>query len=248
MSRIESHRAARLAQRWAALDGLSLLEEAIRGPEAVTIAALTSFGTESAVLLDLVARIDPGLPVIVLDTGELFDETSDYIRTLSAHLGLTRVTVSGPTEAERREAEHLWETDADRCCGLRKVAPLLRAAAPFEALIDGRRRAHGFERAQMPTVEISGSGTLKLSPLAGWSDADIEAAFVERGLPRHPLEAQGYRSIGCWPCTRPVLPGEPARAGRWAGAAKTECGIHTRQPAPDAAAAPLEPGKPNGLS
>jgi phosphoadenosine phosphosulfate reductase len=247
MSRIDSETAARLAQRWSALEGLELLDAAIRGPEAVAIAALTSFGTESAVLLDLVARIDPGLPVIVLDTGELFDETTDYIRTLTAHLGLTRVTVSGPTEAERREAETLWETDADRCCGLRKVAPLIRAAAPFDALIDGRRRAHGFERAGMPTVEVSG-GVLKLSPLAGWSDADIEAAFDQRGLPRHPLEQHGYRSIGCWPCTRPVKPGEPARAGRWAGAAKTECGIHTRSLAPDAAASPLEPGNPNGLS
>ncbi|SEH34457.1 phosphoadenylyl-sulfate reductase [Magnetospirillum fulvum] len=247
MSRIDIETATRLAQRWSALDGLALLEAAIRGPEAVTIAALTSFGTESAVLLDLVARVDPDLPVIVLDTGELFDETTDYIRTLSAHLGLRRVTVSGPTEAERREADALWETDPDRCCGLRKVAPLLRAAAPFDALIDGRRRAHGFERTQMPTVEVSGP-VLKLSPLAGWSDTDIETAFVERGLPRHPLEEQGYRSIGCWPCTRPVQPGEPARAGRWAGAAKTECGIHTRLHAPDAAAAPLEPGNPNGLS
>ncbi|CCG41880.1 phosphoadenylyl-sulfate reductase [Magnetospirillum molischianum] len=247
MSRISPETLAQLAGTWAVLDGLALLETAIRGPQAVAVAALTSFGTESAVLLDLIARIDPGLPVIVLDTGELFDETTDYIRTLSAHLGLTRVTVTGPTEAERQAAEDLWETDANRCCGLRKVAPLARAVVGFDALIDGRRRAHGFERAAMPTVEVSG-GTLKLSPLAGWSDSDIEIAFVERGLPRHPLEVHGYRSIGCWPCTRPVKPGEPARAGRWAGAAKTECGIHTRPLVQDVAAAPLETGKPNGLS
>jgi phosphoadenosine phosphosulfate reductase len=141
-------------------------------------------------------------------------------------LGLTNVVVVGPTAEDRAAAEDLWRTDADRCCELRKVRPLARAVAGFEALIDGRKRAHGFERGALATAQEAG-GVVKLSPLANWSEADIEAHFVARDLPRHPLVAQGYRSIGCWPCTRPTKPGEPARAGRWAGSAKSECGIHT---------------------
>ncbi|MGE5476539.1 MAG: phosphoadenylyl-sulfate reductase [Bacteroidales bacterium] len=207
------------------LEGGELIAAAARH-FAGRIAVTSSFGAESAVLLDLVAVVDPGLPVIFLDTGELFDETLEYRDTLARRLGLTNVVVVRPTDAERKEAEELWQADAERCCELRKVRPLARAVAGFEALIDGRKRAHGFERGELATVQQSG-GVVKISPLANWSEADIEARFLARELPRHPLVAQGYRSIGCWPCTRPTQPGEPARAGRWAGSAKTECGIHT---------------------
>ncbi|MGE5515868.1 MAG: phosphoadenylyl-sulfate reductase [Bacteroidota bacterium] len=189
------------------------------------IAVTSSFGAESAVLLDLVAQVDPGLPVLFLDTDELFDETLEYRDALTRRLGLTNVVVVRPTDAERQEAADLWQTDAERCCNLRKVRPLARAVAGYAALIDGRKRAHGFERDTLTTVQEA-DGVVKISPLANWSEAEIEAHFVARDLPRHPLVAQGYRSIGCWPCTRPTAPGEPARAGRWAGSAKTECGIH----------------------
>lgn len=207
------------------LDGKDLIAAAI-GDFAGRIAVTSSFGAESAVLLDLVSQVDPGLPVIFLDTGELFDETLDYRFKLERQLGLTNVVVVRPTDAERAEAAELWQTDADRCCELRKVRPLARAVTGFDALIDGRKRAHGFERDALATAQEIG-GVVKISPLATWSEAQIEAHFQARALPRHPLVAQGYRSIGCWPCTRPTKPGEPARAGRWAGGAKTECGIHT---------------------
>ncbi len=189
------------------------------------LAVTSSFGAESAVLLDLVAGVDPTLPVIFLDTGELFDETLAYRDQLVAALGLSNVIAVRPAEEDRKAAEELWQSDADRCCELRKVRPLARAVADYAALIDGRKRAHGFERDVLPTAQQAG-GVVKISPLANWSEQQIEAHFVARNLPRHPLVAQGYRSIGCWPCTRPTKPGEPARAGRWAGSAKTECGIH----------------------
>lgn len=207
------------------LDGKDLIAAAARD-YAGRIAVTSSFGAESAVLLDLVAQVDPALPVIFLDTGELFDETLDYRTELVGTLGLTNVVIVRPTDEDRKAAEDLWLTDADRCCELRKVRPLAKAVAGFAALIDGRKRAHGFDRDELGTVQQSG-GVVKISPLANWDAAQIEAHFVARDLPRHPLVAQGYRSIGCWPCTRPTQPGESPRAGRWAGSAKTECGIHT---------------------
>jgi phosphoadenosine phosphosulfate reductase len=207
------------------LDGKALIAAAVQAFPG-RLAVTSSFGAESAVLLDLVAQVDPGLPVIFLDTGELFDETLAYRDQLVQALGLTNLVVARPTAADRQAADELWQTDADRCCELRKVRPLAAAVAGFDALIDGRKRAHGFDRDALPTVQVAGA-VVKLSPLATWNQEQIEAAFAERSLPRHPLVAQGYRSVGCWPCTRPTKPGESARAGRWAGSAKTECGIHT---------------------
>lgn len=207
------------------LDGQELIAAVLRGFPG-KVAVTSSFGAESAVLLDLMAAVDASAPVIFLDTGELFDETVDYRYALERKLGLSNVMVVRPTDDERKAAEDLWRTDPDRCCELRKVRPLARAVAGFDVLIDGRKRAHGFERDALPTVQVAG-GVLKVSPLANWGDGEIEAHFRARDLPRHPLVMQGYRSIGCWPCTRPTKPGEPARAGRWSGAAKTECGIHT---------------------
>jgi phosphoadenosine phosphosulfate reductase len=216
--------ATALQRAWGHLEGRALIAEAARR-FAGGLAAISSFGAESAVLLDLVAQVDAALPVLFVDTCELFDETLAYRDTLVRHLGLTNVRAVRPTPDERAEAEDLWRTDPDRCCHLRKVAPLARAMAPFSALIDGRKRAHGFERATLSAFEAGGR-IVKISPLWSWTAERIEACFVARRLPRHPLVAQNYRSIGCWPCTRPVAPGEPARAGRWAGSVKTECGIH----------------------
>ncbi|NFV80132.1 phosphoadenylyl-sulfate reductase [Magnetospirillum aberrantis] len=209
----------------ARLDGKALIAATVHAFPG-RVAVTSSFGAESAVLLDLVAQVDPALPVIFLDTGELFDETLDYRYALERRLGLSHVVVVRPTESERTEAGDLWRTDPDRCCHLRKVLPLARAVAGYDVLIDGRKRAHGFGRDALPTVQVSGA-VIKVSPLATWSEQQVEAAFAARSLPRHPLVGQGYRSVGCWPCTRPTKPGEPARAGRWAGSAKTECGIHT---------------------
>lgn len=224
--------------RWAGLDGAALIAAA-RAALPGRLAAIASFGTESAVLLDLIAQVDPALPVIVIDTGELFDETHAYIASLTAHLGLTGVRIVRPDPAEIAAAADLWQSDPDRCCGLRKVAPLARASRGYAALIDGRRRAHGFGREAVAPAVLR-DGVLRLSPVANLDDAGLAAAFAARALPRHPLEAAGYRSIGCWPCTRPVGPDEPARAGRWAGAAKTECGIHLPSSPPAAPPARTE--------
>lgn len=218
-------RVADLRARFGHLDGLALLE-AMRGEFPESLAAISSFGAEAVVLLDLVAQLDKALPVIFLDTGELFDETIAHQRELTVLLGLTGLRIVRPKAAELAAAEDLWREDPDRCCHLRKVLPLERALKGIEALIDGRKRFHGGGRETIETIEAGADGMIKISPLARWSQDRIEQAFAQRGLPRHPLVAQGYRSIGCWPCSRPIGPDEPIRAGRWAGAAKTECGIH----------------------
>lgn len=216
-----------LIDRYGHLSGRDLIAamvtEAFRGRIAVT----SSFGAESAVLLDLVAQVDPSVPVIFLDTGTLFDETLSYRYRLQRRLGLTDVRVARPTDQDRADAEGLWETDHDRCCHLRKVLPMARAIHGFDALIDGRKRAHGGGREGLGRIEDVG-GLVKIAPLADWTDEMIGRAFRERDLPRHPLLDQGYRSVGCWPCTRPVDPDQPVRSGRWAGTGKTECGIHTK--------------------
>jgi phosphoadenosine phosphosulfate reductase len=196
---------------------------------------ISSFGIESAVLLDLVASVDTAIPVIFLDTGELFDETHAYRAQLEARLGFTDIRQIHPNERELTEAQELWRQDTDRCCSLRKVAPLHRAAQGFSVLADGRKRFHGANRATLSTFEEGAMGVIKVSPLAGWSEAEIQEHFQRRGLPVHPLAAQGFRSVGCWPCSRAALPGEGPREGRWAGQVKAECGIHLPEERVDAA-------------
>ncbi len=207
------------------LDGAELLQ-AMRREFPGKLAIISSFGAESAVLLSLVAEVDQRLPVIFLDTGELFDETLAYRDELSRRLGLRDLRIIRPAVEDVARAEDLWQRDAEACCHLRKVLPLRRAVTGFHALVDGRKRFHGAERARIDTLEAGKDGLVKISPLAPWTPARIDAAFAAGRLPRHPLVAEGYRSIGCWPCSRPTAPDEPVRAGRWAGSAKTECGIH----------------------
>jgi len=194
------------------------------------IALVSSFGTESAVLLDLVARADPTAPVLFLDTGKLFAQTLQYRDALAARLGLTDIRVlrpsARPLDAEDRGGA-LWCVDADRCCYLRKVMPLARGLNGFDAWITGRKRFQAGERARLPTIEADG-GKMKINPLASWTPADIAAYFAKRNLPRHEMEADGYRSIGCIPCTDRVSAWESPRAGRWRHTHKTECGIHGR--------------------
>ena len=216
---------AELQRAYGHLDGKELIRAVAGQAFPGRVAVTSSFGAESAVLLDLVAQVEPSLPVLFLDTGELFDETLAYRDALIRRLGLTDVRVVRPDPADLAAAAELWRTDTDRCCELRKVRPLAAAALGFAALIDGRKRSHGFDRADLGAIQGTGE-LVKVSPLWSWSAADIAAAFAARDLPAHPLVEQGYRSIGCWPCTRPTGPNEPARAGRWPGSAKTECGIH----------------------
>jgi phosphoadenosine phosphosulfate reductase len=193
------------------------------------IALVSSFGAESAVLLHMVAQIDRDIPVLFLDTGMQFGQTLDYRRQLAARLGLTNVNDLRPAFKDLATADPsgtLWKSDADACCNLRKVVPLQTALEGFDAWITGRKRFQAVTRANLPVVEPAGR-LVKINPLANLSKADLDAYVVEHDLPSHPLVAQGFPSIGCWPCTRPVETGHDDREGRWAGSEKTECGIHT---------------------
>jgi phosphoadenosine phosphosulfate reductase len=176
----------------------------------------------------MAAEIDRGLPVVFIDTGKLFGETLRYRDKLVSQLGLTNLKVLRPAPADvaANDADGvLWHSDPDACCAMRKVAPLARALEDFDAWASGRKRFHGDLRAFLPVIEASGD-KIKVNPLARWSKVRIEEAFAARDLPRHPLEADGFLSIGCMPCTERVAPAEDQRAGRWAGRGKTECGIH----------------------
>ena len=213
------------------LCGLGLLRALlIEGPLAGRTALVSSFGAESAVLLDMVARIDRAIPVIFLDTGKLFAETHAYREALVGALRLSDVRVVGPepaTLARRDPQGDLWQRDPDACCQMRKTAVLEPALAGFAAWITGRKRFQGGLRWRLPTIEPEwASGRIKINPLAPWSPEEVERYRRRRRLPRHPLEPRGFRSIGCTPCTRPVAPSEPQRAGRWQGLGKSECGIH----------------------
>jgi phosphoadenosine phosphosulfate reductase len=195
------------------------------------LALVSSFGTESAALLKVMADVDPAIPVIFLDTGWLFEETLAYRDTLVATLGLRDVRSIKPLqEALRREDgnRELWFSDPDACCRIRKVEPLKRALAPFDAWINGRKRFQGGLREAIPVVEADGV-RLKFNPFANVTRAEIEAIYANAKLPPHPLAASGYQSVGCIPCTSRTSSDEDARAGRWRGRAKTECGIHTVQ-------------------
>jgi phosphoadenosine phosphosulfate reductase len=193
------------------------------------LALVSSFGTESAALLKVMADVDPAIPVVFLDTGWLFEETLAYRDTLIATLGLRDVRSIKPSEEtlSREDPEReLWFSDPDACCRIRKVEPLARALKPFSAWINGRKRFQGGSRAEIPVVEDDGA-KLKFNPFANVSREEIEAIYALAKLPPHPLVASGYLSVGCMPCSSRTAPDEDARAGRWRGRAKTECGIHT---------------------
>lgn len=194
------------------------------------VAIVSSFGTESAALLHLVGSIAPDIPVMFLDTGKHFPETLAYRDQLVERLGLTglrNLTPDAALLAKRDETGLRWSYDPDGCCEIRKVLPLDAAMAGFDASITGRKAFQASTRNALPRFEVDAAGKLKVNPLADWTKTDIEAYFATHDLPRHPLEAQGYLSIGCAPCTSKVKPGEDPRSGRWAGWDKTECGIHT---------------------
>jgi phosphoadenosine phosphosulfate reductase len=193
------------------------------------LALVSSFGTESAALLKVMADVDPAIPVIFLDTGWLFEETLAYRETLIVRLGLRDVRSIKPDEdaLKREDADReLWFTNPDACCRIRKVEPLKRALAPFDAWINGRKRFQGGLRAEIPVVEGDGA-RLKFNPFANISRAGIEAIYAQAQLPPHPLVASGFQSVGCMPCSSRAQSGEDARDGRWRGRSKSECGIHT---------------------
>jgi len=192
------------------------------------VAVISSFGAESAVLLHLMAEADPSIPVLFLDTGKMFPETLAYRDALIEKLGLTGVRTLMPEvdTIEKRDGTGLrWSYDPDGCCEIRKVIPLGKAMADFDASISGRKGFQASTRANILPFELDGD-RIKFNPLATWSKIDLDVYFDTYDLPRHPLEAQGYLSIGCAPCTSIVTAGEDPRAGRWRGWDKVECGIH----------------------
>ncbi|WP_029354598.1 phosphoadenylyl-sulfate reductase [Bosea sp. 117] len=193
------------------------------------LGVVSSFGTESAALLAYVAEVDPSIPVVFLDTGWLFEETLAYRDDLVARLGLTDVRSIRPDPdalAERDPNGDLWFSNPDACCFLRKVEPLARALKGFDGWFNGRKRYHGGQRSAIPVIEQEGN-RLKFNPLANATRDEVEGVYDRLGLPRHPLAAQGFTSVGCMPCTSRTKPGDDLRSGRWAGRSKSECGIHT---------------------
>jgi phosphoadenosine phosphosulfate reductase len=221
--------AAEWARRLASASPRAIIEAAARAlPDRLGV--VSSFGTESAVLLKFVADVDRSLPVLFLDTLWLFKETLAYRDLLVAHLGLTDVrtiTPSPSTLANQDPKRDLCFLDQDACCHIRKVAPLATELEPFDGWISGRKRYQGGGRAGLAVVEADGR-RLKFNPLAALTAAELNGLFASANLPRHPLQAAGFRSIGCVPCTSRALGDATDRDGRWSGLAKTECGIHTR--------------------
>ena len=218
-----------LNNRFRGVDEVEMLRTVLAEKLVGEVAIVSSFGTESAVLLHLVASIDPTVPVVFLDTLKMFPETLAYRDALVAKLGLTDVRNIQPDPAalaKKDETGLRWSYDPDGCCEIRKVIPLARAMEGFDASITGRKGFQSSTRAGLPRFEIDENGRMKVNPLASWTKADLDAYFETHDLPRHPLEAQGYLSIGCAPCTSIVKPGEDPRAGRWRGWEKVECGIH----------------------
>lgn len=227
----------RLVAFYGHLDAQPLLRTMIREEFPGKIALISSFGADAALLLAMVAEIDPATPVLFLETGKHFPETLEYAKTLTEKLGLANVHWLTPDAAmvERIDAQGtLWQSQPNRCCWMRKVEPLNRAVGELgiKALITGRKRYQTPERAEMQAIELDERGVFRINPLAFWDKDRQKQEIILRKLPEHPLFAKGYRSIGCAPCTVPVAEGQDERAGRWAHTIgfedekKTECGIH----------------------
>lgn len=214
----------------AALSGLDAKGVLARAAEIYSgeLCAVSSFGAESAVILHMIAEVAPDTPVLFLDTDKLFDETLTYRDELKTKLGLNDVRTLTPDPGHLQADDPdggLHARSPDMCCHIRKTLPLIKALSPFKVWVSGRKRHHGGTRSALPKVEVQ-DGKLKLNPLFDWSPERIQAYYDKHDLPRHPLVARGYPSIGCLPCTAPVEAGDDPRAGRWAGQDKTECGIH----------------------
>lgn len=224
-----AERAAELNVRYRHHAVADVLWAALRDPSVGRVALVSSFGAESVVLLHLLSQADRTTPVLFLDTEVLFPETLDYQLSLARYLGLKDVRRLRPDPrrlAERDPQGILHTTDPDACCALRKTETLEAALEPFDAWITGRKRFQSASRRSLKLFETDRENRIKINPLAKWTPATLNDYIANNRLPRHPLVAQGYPSIGCAPCTSPVIEDEDARAGRWRQTEKTECGIH----------------------
>ncbi|CRL09301.1 phosphoadenylyl-sulfate reductase [Phaeobacter italicus] len=217
---------AELNARYKHHSATAVMEAALN--DAGNIALVSSFGAESVVLLHMAALADKMTPVLFVDTELLFTETLVYQQEVSERLGLRNVQVIKADDiAEKDPYGALRFSDTDACCALRKTVPLQKALAGFDGWITGRKRFQSGTRAALDFFEVEdGTGRIKVNPLAHWAPDDVRAYMTENRLPRHPLVAKGYPSIGCAPCTSPVAEGEDPRAGRWRNQNKEECGIH----------------------
>lgn len=222
-------RAAKLNHQYHGNGAVSVLSHALSDPMIGRICLVSSFGAESVVLLHLISIMDPSLPILFIDSELLFTQTLTYQTKLAAAFGLTDIRVLRPKREAlfSRDPEnllHLYEPDA--CCDLRKVEPLAQGLAGFDGWITGRKRYHGGQRQALSSFEAVGDSRIKINPLAHWARQDLTDYIENNNLPRHPLVAKGFTSIGCKPCTSRVDLGEDSRAGRWRKTEKTECGIH----------------------
>lgn len=222
-------RVAALNARYKHHSATAVLEHSLKDDDLGRVALVSSFGAESVVLLHLVSVIAPETPVLFIDTRMLFPETLEYQRKLAESLPLcdVRTIRAAQPRLDFEDPDNtLHQFNTDACCHVRKVEPLERALKPFDGWITGRKRYQGSSRQTVDFFEAEGDLRIKVNPLAHWGREDLEEYMVENRLPRHPLVAQGYPSIGCAPCTSKVAPGEDPRAGRWRGSDKVECGIH----------------------
>jgi phosphoadenosine phosphosulfate reductase len=220
--------AAVLNARYHGLSGREIVVRTVEELFPGRVALVSSFGAESAVLLHLVASVNRSVPVVFMDTLRLFPETLAYRDALVERLGFTDVRTITPDPAALKASDPfkaLWMTNADLCCHIRKTEPMQRALQGFDAWFTGRKRFQAATRAEIQSFEPDGD-RVKVNPLASWSSIELNTYMITHDLPPHPLVAQGYPSIGCMPCTSKVMPGEDARAGRWRGLDKIECGIH----------------------
>ncbi len=176
---------------------------------------------QDTVLIDLAVKVDPTIEVIFLDTGYHFPETLETAEAVRARYDLNLNIVRPEVDLDDR-----WMDDPDGCCGVRKVEPLNRALRGKAAWLSGLRRSETAARTSAPIVSRDRRGLVKVNPIATWSDLDVAGYVADHDLIANPLLSQGYPSIGCWPCTRKVNDGEDARAGRWTGFDKSECGLH----------------------
>ena len=226
-------RAARIASlndRYRHHAAIRVLRDALSDPELGRVAMVSSFGADSVALLHMISLIDRDTPVLFIDTQMLFPETLAYQSEVAAKLGLTDVRIIRATPVSLSATDpdgDLHKTNPDACCDLRKTVPLNKALSGFDSWITGRKRFQGASRADLQFFEADPADErIKVNPLAHWTAEDVIDYIINNDLPRHPLVAQGYPSIGCMPCTSPVAEGEDPRAGRWRGQEKTECGIH----------------------
>jgi phosphoadenosine phosphosulfate reductase len=231
---LAEERIGELNQRFEALDPMDILRWALidSGLERVSLAS--AFQAEGTAVMHMAVQLKPDVPVLFLDTGFHFPETLRFKKELTERLGLNVVDLRGefftPEEQARAFGDRLYERDPDRCCEINKVIPLTRALSRLDAWITSIRRDSSPTRASAPIVDQyelkPGKFLVKVNPVAHWTRVQVREYLREHRLSHNPLYEQGYAQIGCWPCTRVQLPGEPERAGRWAGLAKWECGIH----------------------